>query len=71
MPQAVLDKDGRVLDIDLVLGEAAPDGGELVVEYGSGPLAFDARRAPLRCAALAELCSSLLRMMQGHNAPMT
>lgn len=43
VPQAVLDKDGRALDIDLVLSEAAGDGGELTVEYGAGPRAFRAR----------------------------
>jgi hypothetical protein len=43
VPQAVVDKDGRVLDIDQVLSEAVIDGGELVVEYGPGPLAFKSR----------------------------
>jgi len=43
VPQAVLDKDGRVLDVDLVLSEAVRDGGELVVEYGAGPTAFRSR----------------------------
>lgn len=45
VPQSVLDKDGRVLDIDLVLSEAVADGGEVVVEYGAGPLAFRSRYA--------------------------
>jgi hypothetical protein len=45
VPQAVLGRDGRPLDVDLVLSEAASDGGELTVEYGPGPLAFQSRRA--------------------------
>jgi hypothetical protein len=42
VPQAVC-KDNTVLDVDLVLGEVAADGDELLVEYSEGPIAFKAR----------------------------
>ena len=56
VPQAVLGRDGRPLDIDLVLSEAASDGGELVVEFGPGPLAFQSRRGPWIRRLLCAFC---------------
>lgn len=59
VPQAVLSKDGTVLDVDLVLSEAASDGDELVVEYSEGPLAFRTRSALTSTTDLATLCEGL------------
>ncbi len=43
VPQAVLNKDGQVLDIDLVLSEVVKDGDEVYVEFSEGPLAYRVR----------------------------
>jgi hypothetical protein len=43
VPQSVVDKDGKVLDIDLVINEVAADGDELYVEYSEGPSAYRVR----------------------------
>lgn len=44
VPQAVMHRDGRLLDVDLVLSEAIEQhGGVLMVEYGSGPCAWTSR----------------------------
>jgi hypothetical protein len=44
VPQAVIHRDGKVLDVDLVLSEALEQhGAVLTVEYGPGPTAYAAR----------------------------
>lgn len=43
VPQALLSKDGVILDADLVLSEIVADGDEVVLEYSEGPLAFRSR----------------------------
>jgi hypothetical protein len=45
VPQTVLSKDGSVLDVDLVLSEAASDQEEVLVEYSDGPTALRTRSA--------------------------
>lgn len=52
VPQAVLSKDGVVLDADLVLSEIVADGDEVVLEYSEGPLAFKTRSASHPTAAI-------------------
>lgn len=42
VPQAVV-KDGTVLDADIVLSEVVDDGDMLLVEYGTGPVAYTTR----------------------------
>lgn len=43
VPQSILDANGIILDVDIVLNEVFSDGAELSVEYSDGPLAFQAR----------------------------
>ncbi|GMH35101.1 hypothetical protein BSKO_02969 [Bryopsis sp. KO-2023] len=38
-----MNKDGQLLDVDIVLNELCQDGSELHVEYSDGPLAYRAR----------------------------
>ena len=43
VPQSILDANGVILDVDIVLNEVFSDGAELSVEYSDGPLAYQAR----------------------------
>lgn len=43
MPQSLIDREGNVLDADLVLNEVAADGDQFVVEVSEGPAAFTTR----------------------------
>lgn len=43
VPQAVLDKGGQVLDVDIVLNEVFGDGDDVHVEYANGPAAYQVR----------------------------
>lgn len=43
VPQSVLQTDGTILDIDIVLNELLADGDELFVEYSKGPTVFECR----------------------------
>jgi hypothetical protein len=43
LPITILNKDGLVVDVDLVLKEVVKDGDELYVEYGIGPQAYTAK----------------------------
>lgn len=43
VPQSVMTKDGKPLDIDIVLSEFLQNGSELFVEYSRGPIAYKAR----------------------------
>ncbi len=43
IPQAVLNKEGQVLDADVVINQLLADGEDVFVEYGDGPAAFRAR----------------------------
>lgn len=51
VPQSVMTKDGKPLDIDIVLSEFISDGSELFVEYSKGPIAYKAR-----CAVQVSAC---------------
>lgn len=43
VPQAVLNKEGQVLDADVVINQLLADGEDVFVEYGDGPAAFRSR----------------------------
>jgi len=43
VPQSVLQADGTILDVDIVLNEMLGDGDELYVEYSHGPTVFKCR----------------------------
>lgn len=43
VPQSVSNKDGQLLDVDIVLNEVFEEGAVLQVEYSKGPSAFQAR----------------------------
>lgn len=43
VPQSLIDREGNVLDADLVLNEVAADGDQFVVEVSEGPAAFTTR----------------------------
>jgi len=43
VPQSVLQADGTILDVDIVLNEMLGDGDELFVEYSHGPTVFKCR----------------------------
>lgn len=66
VPQSVLDKEGRVLDVDLVLSEVVLAGdASLTVEYGPGPQAWRVRCAP-RCACFLASGTAHMHWMRLH-----
>lgn len=43
VPQAVMNKEGKPLDIHIVLNEIFSDNDEVMVEYSNGPVAYKVR----------------------------
>ncbi len=75
MPQAVNNRDGQPLDVDIVVNEIFDDGDEVFVEYSNGPVPYKVRhvlrsvRAGGRVRAGAGRAGGCGRAGPAHTAP--
>lgn len=56
VPQSVSNRDGQLMDVDIVLNELFEDGSELQVEYSNGPIAYQARYLETHCVVMLDIC---------------